>query len=39
MLKPKSPQESFYGSYLYERIVPADQRSPRLLISLLPTIF
>jgi len=24
MLKPKSPQESFYGSYLYERIVPAD---------------
>jgi IS5 family transposase len=24
MLKPKSPQESFYGSYLYERIVPID---------------
>ena len=24
MLKPKSPQESFYGSYLYERIVPGD---------------
>ena len=24
MLKPKSPQESFYGSYLYERIVPSD---------------
>ena len=24
MLKPKSPQASFYGSYLYERIVPAD---------------
>jgi IS5 family transposase len=24
MLKPKSPQESFYGSYLYERIVPVD---------------
>ena len=24
MLKPKSPQESFYGSYLYDRIVPAD---------------
>src|SRR4030066_1646803 len=22
MLKPKSPQESFYGSYLYDRIVP-----------------
>jgi transposase len=24
MLKPKSPQVSFYGSYLYDRIVPAD---------------
>jgi transposase len=24
MLKPKSPQESFYGSYLYDRIVPPD---------------
>ncbi len=24
MLKPKSPQESFYGSYLYDRIVPDD---------------
>jgi len=24
MLKRKSPQESFYGSYLYERIVPVD---------------
>jgi len=24
MLKPKSPQESFFGSYLYDRIVPAD---------------
>jgi transposase len=24
MLKPKSPQASFYGSYLYDRIVPAD---------------
>ena len=24
MLKPKSPQESFYGSYLYDRIVPGD---------------
>jgi transposase len=24
MLKPKPPQESFYGSYLYDRIVPAD---------------
>ena len=24
MLKPKSSQESFYGSYLYDRIVPAD---------------
>jgi transposase len=25
MLKPKSPQTSFYGSYLYDRIVPVDQ--------------
>ena len=24
MLKPKLPQESFYGSYLYDRIVPID---------------
>ena len=24
MLKPKNPQDSFYGSYLYDRIVPAD---------------
>jgi hypothetical protein len=24
MLKPKPPQASFYGSYLYDRIVPAD---------------
>lgn len=24
MLKPKSPQSSFYGSYLYDRIVLAD---------------
>ena len=24
MLKPKPPQESFYGSYLYDRIVPVD---------------
>jgi len=24
MLKPKSPQESFYGSFLYDRIVPVD---------------
>jgi transposase len=24
MLKPKSPQESFFGSYLYDRIVPDD---------------
>ena len=24
MLKPKSAQESFYGSYLYDRIVPVD---------------
>jgi transposase len=24
VLKPKSPQGSFYGSYLYDRIVPVD---------------
>ena len=24
MLKPRSPQASFYGSYLYDRIVPVD---------------
>ncbi len=24
MLRPKSPQNSFYGSYLYDRIVPQD---------------
>jgi transposase len=24
MLKPKSPQESFYGNYLYDRIIPVD---------------
>jgi transposase len=24
LLKPRSPQASFYGSYLYDRIVPAD---------------
>jgi len=24
MLKPRSPQASFYGSYLYDRIVPQD---------------
>ena len=24
MLKPRSPQTSFYGSYLYDRIIPAD---------------
>jgi transposase len=24
MLKPRSPQASFYGSYLYDKIVPAD---------------
>ena len=24
MLKPKPPQTSFYGSYLYDRIVPQD---------------
>ena len=25
MLKPRSPQESFYVSYLYDRIVPVDR--------------
>jgi hypothetical protein len=24
MLKTKSPQASFYGSYLYDRIIPQD---------------
>ena len=24
MLKPRSPQASFYGSYLYDKIVPTD---------------
>jgi IS5 family transposase len=24
MLKPKSPQETFFGSYLYDRIIPVD---------------
>jgi transposase len=24
MLRPRSPQESFYGSYLYDKIVPPD---------------
>ena len=24
MLKPKSPQTSFYGSYIYDRIIPQD---------------
>ena len=24
MLKPRSPQASFYGTYLYDRIVPVD---------------
>jgi hypothetical protein len=24
VLKPKCPQASFYGSYLYDRIVPTD---------------
>jgi hypothetical protein len=24
MLRPKPPQDSFYRSYLYDRIVPAD---------------
>ena len=30
MLKPKSPQESFFGSYLYDRIVPADHLLRRI---------
>ena len=30
MLKPKSPQESFYGSYLYDRIVPIDHLLRRI---------
>jgi transposase len=24
MLKPRSPQASFYGSYLYDKIIPVD---------------
>ena len=24
MLKPRSPQTSFYGSYIYDRIIPQD---------------
>jgi len=30
MLKPRSPQGSFYGSYLYDRIVPADHLLRRI---------
>ena len=30
MLKPKSPQESFYGSYLYDRVVPFDHLLRRI---------
>jgi IS5 family transposase len=30
MLKPKSPQESFYGSYLYDRIVSIDHLLRRI---------
>ncbi len=30
MLKPKSPQASFYGSYLYDRIVPSDHLLRRI---------
>jgi hypothetical protein len=41
MLKPKPSQESFYGSYLYDRIVPVDhllRKINTLLIShSLPT--
>jgi transposase len=30
MLKPRSPQASFYGSYLYDKIVPADHLLRRI---------
>jgi len=30
MLKPRSPQASFFGSYLYDRIVPADHLLRRI---------
>ena len=30
MLKPKSAQESYYGSYLYDRIVQADHLLRRI---------
>lgn len=33
MLKPKSAQESFYGSYLYERIVPQDHLGSTVLLK------
>jgi transposase len=30
MIKPRSPQDSFYGSYLYDRIVPVDHMLRRI---------
>ena len=33
MLKPKSPQESFYGSYLYDRIVEQELSERRLELA------
>jgi hypothetical protein len=36
MLKPKSPQASFYGSYLYDRIVPAEWRGYYALTGKVP---
>ena len=39
MLKPKSPQTSFYGSYLYDRIVPADHLLPERLAGVLAVVY
>jgi hypothetical protein len=44
MLRPRSPQESFYGSYLYDKIVPQDhllRKTPRIAgkLSLLTRFF
>jgi hypothetical protein len=38
MLKPKSPQTSFYGSYLYDRIIPQDHplRKSNQVVNLPP---
>jgi hypothetical protein len=33
MLRPKSPQSSFYGSYLYDRIVPQDHLTGTSLMT------